>query len=130
MHTPSNSQAPRAVAVTAQDLSSGLPGTGNPESFYTVEGIRHTFATPLVNVTSAHSWFAYVSTIVIPLIYPVTWYDGAAISESDLGWPGSKQPGALRLVGALAIRQVSCISQYCLDARRRTHEVRAGVPIR
>jgi hypothetical protein len=92
--------------------------SGNPESFNTVEGIRRAFAAPLAHVTSAHAWFAYLNTTVIPLLYPVTWYDGAPISEGDLGWPGSRQPGALRLMGSVAIRQVCSPRGPCNHAGR------------
>jgi len=112
-----------AAVVNVQDLGQGGGQSGgNPESFFTSADVRRKFESPLLNISSANDWFTYFNATVLSSISPLVWYDGKAMNESDLGWPDFNQPGALRTLGPLSVRQVriqknSCPSPFEKDFR-------------
>ena len=100
------------VVMKAQDLDGAWPSS---TPYLSARLIHQRYGDKFLKIETIGQWFDYMEQDLLPIIYPLAWYNGKEISKPDLGFAGAgrNSPDNFRIVGAVQVRQIRTQKSTC-----------------
>jgi len=106
------------VVIEAQDQPGVWPSSAPYESSRL---LQRRYGDKFRTVDSIEKLFDYLEGDLLPIVYPLTWYNGDAIAKADIGFAGagSNSPDNFRIMGAVQVRQIRTQKATCPTTYQR-----------
>jgi len=106
------------VVIEAQDQPGVWP---SPVPYESSRLLQRRYGDKFRTVDSIEKLFDYLEGDLLPIVYPLTWYNGDAIAKADIGFAGagSNSPDNFRIMGAVQVRQIRTQKATCPTTYQR-----------